>query len=306
MNATTPRRVWFDTDPGADDAIALVWLCALHHAGKLKLAGVTSVGGNIDVDGTTENARRLLALCQCQDIPLGRGLNAGGEGARHVHGADGLAGLRETLPEVASTEELPGAIDLLRDSVENVDDVIAVGPLTNLAAAAAFWPDENAPRAVVMGGALRGGNITRHAEFNAHHDPQGWATALEAISPDVVTLDITTRVFVNAGLIGPTRPGPLGVFVNALLSRMCREAMRRTGAPKFLLHDAVAVAAVAYPELLTYRPVRLAVQPDGRYRGTVMEMSSGAPNARVAQRVVPVPLVRTMLRDITAFCKAIA
>ncbi|MEO1574138.1 MAG: nucleoside hydrolase [Pseudomonadota bacterium] len=306
MNHSTSPRVLFDTDPGADDAIALIWLCALHRAGKLHLAGVTTVGGNIDVEGTTENARRLLALCGCDDVPLGRGDGAGGEQARHVHGEDGLAGLRETLPVVPEPGPSRTAGELLRHTLPDTDALIAVGPLTNIAAAADAWPRDNAPRAVVMGGALKGGNITRHAEFNVHHDPSGWATALEAISPDVVTLDITSRVYVDAGLIGPTRPGALGKFVGDLLGRMCRHAMRRSGAPKFLLHDAVAVAAVAYPDCLSYRPLRLAVETEGVQKGMIMEMASGAPNARVAQRVQRVPLVRTMMRDITELCRALA
>lgn len=306
MTNATPPSVIFDTDPGADDAIALIWLCALHHAGKLRLSAVTSVGGNVDVDGTTDNAQRLLHLCGCADVPLGRGLNAGGEQARHVHGEDGLAGLRETLPAAGDPAAVPTATDLLHDTLPGADAVIAVGPLTNLAAMSDAWPGDDAPRTVVMGGALRGGNVTRSAEFNAHHDPAGWATALEATSPDVITLDITRRVFVDAGLIGPTRPGALGQFVSALMGRMCRDAMRRLGSAKFLLHDAVAVAAVAYPDMLSYRPVRLGIETQGTQRGTVMEMATGAANARVAQRVQPVPLVRTMLRDITEFCRAIA
>ncbi len=223
-----------------------------------------------------------------------------------VGNSDGLAGQRELLPAADDVTTLPDAVDVLTEELPRSDVVIAVGPLTNLAAVADRWPDVAAPRAVVMGGALKGGNITPSAEFNVHHDPAAWASAIDVMNADVVTLDITKRVYVSAGLIGPVRPGELGKFVNALMGAMCRNGMRRMGQAQFLLHDAVAVAAVAYPEFLNYRPVRLAVEIEGRYRGTVMEMATGAPNARAAQRVQPTPLVRTMLRDISKLCAQLA
>lgn len=302
----TAPHIVLDTDPGADDAIALIWLCALHHQGRIQLDVVSTVGGNVGVDYTTTNAARLLAVCQSRQTTLAKGRNAGGEQARHVHGHDGLAGLRETLP---AAEDLwpdpPDAPALLAGRGANIDALIAIGPLTNLAADAALAATPPR-RTVVMGGALGTGNITAHAEFNVHHDPESWRLALNKYQPDIVPLNITSQVHVDAARSTADRPGRLGAFVSALFRRMCEDAHRRTGQGRFLLHDAVAVAAACCPSMLSFRDAALDVVLDGERRGALVEHPDEQPNARVAWRVDAESLVSTMLEDIDSFCADLA
>ena len=298
----TGLRIALDTDPGADDAIALIWLCALRHMERVQLVNVSTVGGNVGIDQTTLNAERLLHVCDADDVALSRGLGAGGEQARHVHGQDGLAGLRSTLQPGPTRARESGAVETLTHIAPKLDALIAVGPLTNLAAA--HWPDDAHARVVVMGGALEDGNITPYAEFNVYHDPASWRTCLTRYRPDVVPLNVTRRVFVDPMTAARVRRGPLGHFVSALFERMCQDAEQRTGVRTFLLHDAVAVAAVCYPGLLTFRSACLDVVVTGERRGAVVERPDDAPNARVAVDVDADALVDTMLRDINAFCDA--
>lgn len=309
QDATPPIRpnVVFDTDPGADDALALIWLCALHHAGKINLAHVTAVGGNVGIDDTWLNADLLLQLCGCPDVALSAGDSAGGEQARHVHGNDGLAGLRSSIDRSPRPRATRTARDVLSTlyTLTPAPAVIAVGPLTNLARA--LQADSNAlcyaQRCVVMGGALGSGNITPHAEFNAHHDPQSFATALTAAPVDLVTLETTQRVYFDADITQLRLPGPLGSFVHDLLSAMCRSSAKRLGEPRFFVHDAVAVAAVCYPSLLHFEATTLGVVLEGEERGALRASASNPTRVRVATEVDAETLKKRLIADISTLCE---
>jgi inosine-uridine nucleoside N-ribohydrolase len=312
QSPTTPDRpnIVFDTDPGADDALALIWLCALHHAGKINLAQVTAVGGNVDVDDTWLNADLLLQLCDCLDVALSAGDSAGGEQARHVHGHDGLAGLRGRIDLTPRRRASRTATDVLTalHALEPAPALIAVGPLTNLAHAvhANSAALDHAERCVVMGGALGEGNITPYAEFNVHHDPQSFATALDAASVDLVTLETTQKVYFDADIAQLRLPGALGAFVHDLLGAMCRSSQERLGKPRFFVHDAVAVAAVCYPSLLRFEATRLGVVLDGHERGALRSDVVNAAPARVATSVDAEALKNQLIVDISDLCERLA
>ncbi|MEM6639117.1 MAG: nucleoside hydrolase [Pseudomonadota bacterium] len=299
---TETTRVTLDTDPGADDAVALLWLAALHQAGELHLDGVTTVGGNVGIDDTTENAARLLHAVGLDALPLGRGAAAGGEHARNVHGSDGLGGLRDRLPRAPANRAIDDASIVLNRATSDSDVIVAIGPLTNLAACQDL--SARHPRAVIMGGSLSDGNITRTAEFNVFHDPDSWSQTLGRVRAEIVTLDVTRRVRITARDVAAlTWPGAVGQFLDALFRHMIERGHHRTGVAEFLVHDAVAVAAVAYPEVITFRDAKVRVVVTGDAKGQVIEDNAGT-RVRIAEDVDERALVARLLGDLCRYCES--
>ncbi|AGP30429.1 nucleoside hydrolase [Corynebacterium terpenotabidum] len=195
-----PTPVYLDCDTGIDDALALGHLLASPRA---DLVGVGCVHGNIDVDAAVENTRRLVTLAGRGDIPVAPGASAPlvGEfagGAPHVHGVDGIGGVRESLPSPTAVPVDGDAVDLLlRLSREHVGELqlLAIGPLTNLAHALDRDPGlvDRVAGVTVMGGAARvPGNVHPVAEANIWHDPEAAQVVVAAPWPvTLVPLDTT-------------------------------------------------------------------------------------------------------------------
>ncbi len=162
-----------DTDPGVDDAVALLLALA---SPEVDVRAVTTVLGNVELARTTDNAGRLLALAGRSDVPLGIGaerpLVHPQPGRAHGwHGGDGLGGRAADAPPPGAPPDPRGAVGLmaavLGEATEPVT-VAAIGPLTNVALLLAVHPGlaDRIGRLVVMGGALGAGNTTGAAEFN--------------------------------------------------------------------------------------------------------------------------------------------
>ena len=280
------RRVVIDTDPGADDALAL--LMALN-CPDLLIEGITTVGGNATLAETTRNALRLVDhVAGGRDVPIAVGADRPVRGsfsyAYHVHGTDGLG---VDLPSTTLKPHQADAAEFIRDRALASPGrltVIAIGPLTNVAAALDSRPDiANAlSEIVVMGGALDvPGNITPHAEFNIYEDP--WsanAVFASGVQVTLVGLDVTQRTFLHRSggppwFEGASKSAELG---NRILADRFRE---RVDAQEFYLHDPLAVAAALEPDILTYRRARVSVVTDGEARGRTVASYGGGP-VRVA------------------------
>ncbi|MFD9738982.1 nucleoside hydrolase [Umezawaea sp. NPDC059074] len=248
-----------DTDPGVDDAFALA-LAA--RSPEVDLLGVTTVFGNVSIDHTTRNARRLLALLG-SDSPVARGADrALGDvsrpDARHVHGDDGLSGKAFTLPE-DDRIDARDAVEFLRDTIDSSPTpvtIAAIGPLTNIARLL----DTHAGRVgrlVVMGGGLTGGNVTPHAEFNIWSDAEA-AHRVFAERPVLVPIDLTRRCAVDGAWL-ESLTGRIGTTLAGLTTRYREFYLEANGIDGILVHDAVAVAEAINPGILTTRPHLLAV-----------------------------------------------
>ena len=296
------QRVVIDTDPGTDDALAL--LMALNSP-DLRIEGITTVGGNATLAETTDNALRLVDhLAAGRDVPIAVGAERPAHGsfshAYHVHGADGLG---VDLPAPTSVPHPADAVDFLRQRALAAPaqiSVVALGPLTNVAAALDGRPDvaQAISEVYVMGGAVEvAGNVTPHAEFNIYEDP--WsanAVFASGVPVTLIGLDVTHRTSLHRDggprwFGGASRSADLG---NRILANSFRE---RADAPEFYLHDPLAVAAAIEPELLTYRHAQVAVETDGEKRGrTVASFGNGT--VKVALRVDvgrAVEVVRTLI-----------
>ena len=198
---TEPRKIIIDTDPGQDDAAAL--MLAFASPDELNLLGITTVAGNVPLSYTSRNARIVCELCgetgrrifEGADRPMVRPLVT----AEHVHGKTGLDGPVMDEPKMALQ---PGhAVDFIIDTIRCEEPgtvtLCTLGPQTNIALALQKAPDI-APRVqqVVMmgGGCFEGGNITPAAEFNIYVDPEAADIVFKSGVPLVVMpLDVTHK-----------------------------------------------------------------------------------------------------------------
>ncbi|WP_027931967.1 nucleoside hydrolase [Amycolatopsis thermoflava] len=255
-----PTPLIIDTDPGVDDAFAIA-LAALSE--DVELLGVTTVFGNVPLEATTLNARRVLALCGRADVPVAAGaarplVHAQLQRASHVHGSDGLSGRSAALPEPARVLEPGGAVSLLVSLLEAAAEPVTIapiGPLTNIALLLAAHPEvrEKIARIVVMGGGLAGGNTTGAAEFNIWSDPEAARRVLveEPVPCVLVPMDLTYRCAVDSTWLGKlAASGPIGTALEALTPDYLAHYRKALGWDGIVLHDAVAVAEAIRPGIL--------------------------------------------------------
>jgi inosine-uridine nucleoside N-ribohydrolase len=286
--------VLVDCDPGQDDAIALLLALA---SPEVEVLGVTTVAGNQTIDKVTANALRVLELAGRADVPVAAGADQPLVGelvvAADAHGETGLDG--PDLPKPRSRPVEQHAVDFLAERLaasERPVTLVPLGPLTNVALLLAERPEAawRIERIVLMGGAIAEGNMTPSAEFNVWVDPEAAAHVFASgLEVTMVGLDVTNRAVLTPEHADELRArGPVGKAVAEMLDfygAFYREAYDHGGCP---VHDALAVARVVRPELVTTRELHVQVDvSDGICRGrTVVDMRRRTvlpePNARVA------------------------
>lgn len=268
-----PTPVLIDTDMGVDDAVAITLALA---AADLDVVGLVSVGGNVDVEQATGNIGRLLAAVQADDAPhVGRGLDQAGADlidARWLFGQDGLGNTSFPPP---TDLDIADYRDVYRDALDRYAGeltIVAIGPLTNLAALHRDDPSllRQAGRIVIMGGAVFcSGNVGGVAEFNFYRDPEAAASVLSAGLPcTLVPLDATRQVLLDASHAARMRAGSTrtGEFLAAALEfPMLRGKEVPEG--QFLVHDALAIGVLLWPSLFLQTRVGLEIALDGAERG---------------------------------------
>lgn len=253
-----PTPLVIDTDPGIDDAVAILLALACP---EVDLRLVTTVHGNVELAQATENALRVLHLGGRSDVRVAAGaaqslVHPQPERAGHVHGAEGLGGV-ELPPSPAAADPRPAVValaDLLRSSERPVT-VAAIGPLTNIALLLRVFPDAAARigRLVVMGGSAgRGGNVTAVAEFNMWADPEAAHAVLTSTLPTtLVGLDVTLPTVLTAeGIARFAAAGPVGTQAAAILQQYVDNARTAYGVDGVVVHDALAVTEAIAPGTL--------------------------------------------------------
>jgi inosine-uridine nucleoside N-ribohydrolase len=286
--------VLIDCDPGQDDALAL--LLALGSP-ELEVLGVTTVAGNQTLDKMTVNALRVLELAGRTDIRVAPGADGPLASelvvANDAHGETGLDGVDLPPPRMKPVPE--HAQDFLAARLLESNrpvTLVALGPLTNIALLleAHREIEERIERIVLMGGAVREGNQTPSAEFNVWVDPEAAARVFESgLGVTMVGLDVTNQAVLSSPDADSLRGnGPVGEAAADMVDfflRFYNEAYDHGGAP---IHDAVALAYVFRPDLLTVEERYVQVDTsDGICRGrTVVDMRRRTtlprPNAHVA------------------------
>jgi inosine-uridine nucleoside N-ribohydrolase len=314
------RKILLDTDPGGDDVFALLWLQSLAKQGLAEIVAVTTVDGNVRNQFTFANAGKALALGGFGHVEVGRSVSARepAQDAAYIHGSDGMGNLSQTLP--APKHQLSqarcaddGIIDKLSAAPGEIT-LVAIGPLTNLAAAEEKSPGilAKAKEIVIMGGAFRcKGNITSHAEFNIAYDPEA-AQKVFASRDDIVVLplDVTRQITLTTERVyAISRAAPesrIARFIVSLCQFMSKTSMsfRETdGIRGFHVHDAATLAYLFYPETLLLRRARVRVETQGEWtRGqTVFDdrhMAKTGANAWVAMEVDAVNLLAILAEDL--------
>lgn len=249
-----------DTDPGIDDALAILLTLA---SPEVDLQLVTPVHGNVELAATQENALRVLQLAGRSDIPVAAGaaeplIHPLTERAGAVHGANGLGGVE--LPVSQAQLDPRHAVTALAElllAAQRPVTVACIGPLTNIALVNAVHPQAAARigRLVWMGGSSRwGGNATAAAEFNAWGDPEAAHAVLTSTLPvTMVGLDVTMRTVLTEDGIDRFRTGGgnVGRTAAELLGQYLEAAREATGEAGVSVHDALALTEAIKPGTLT-------------------------------------------------------
>ena len=284
-------KIILDTDPGHDDAIALLLALA---SPELELLGVTTVAGNQTLEKTTVNALKILEFVGRTDVPVfvgcERPLVREQWAAAYVHGESGLDG--PSLPPPQTTPAPGHAIEFMAAQLEEHDGVtlVPVGPLTNIGLLLARYPgiEKRVGRIVLMGGAIAEGNVTPAAEFNIWADPEA-AHRVFTSGSDVtmIGLDVTHRALMLPDHVERLRTaGRVGELVAELYDFYHGHHRRMYGWEGSPVHDAVAVAHVIRDDLVRTeaRYVQVDIGPEpgrGRTYVDLWQRTGKEANARV-------------------------
>jgi purine nucleosidase len=263
------RKIIIDTDPGQDDAVAILLALA---SPELEVLGITAVAGNVPLALTQKNARIVCELAGKPETKVFAGCDAPLERplvtAEYVHGKTGLDGpeLPDPTMPLQDQHAVDFIIDTLREEAPGTVTLCPLGPLTNIATAFQRAPDiiEHVQQIVLMGGAyFEVGNVTPAAEFNIYVDPQAADIVFKSGCDIVVMpLDVTHKALVTKPRNDAFRA--LGTDVGIAVAEMTdfferfdREKYGSEGAP---LHDPCVTAYLLRPDLFTGRRVNVEVE----------------------------------------------
>ena len=269
MPLTSPCNLIIDTDPGADDVVAL--LLALASPDELNVMAITTVAGNVRIDKTSRNARLAREWAGRQEVPVYAGcatpLVRTPIYAENIHGNEGLPGITVYEPEapLAQGGAVQYLIDTLGRAAPHSVTVAMLGPQTNLALALIQAPQitQGIKEVVVMGGAhFNGGNITPVAEFNIYADPDAAKVVLASgVRLVYVPLDVTHKMLTSEVRLARIRElgNRAGGLVGAILEAYVQGDMAHYGLPGGPVHDACVIAWLLAPQLFSGKDIHIAI-----------------------------------------------
>lgn len=277
-----PLKMIIDTDPGVDDALAILY-AALHP--EIELLGLTTVFGNVTVEQATRNALYLLERAGL-DLPVAEGaaiplVQEPSTPSHHVHGPEGFGAMTDI--EVRGQKIDEGAAEfLVRMAREHRGELVLcpIGPITNIAHAIRLDPDfaGNLAAIVFMGGALDvPGNITPHAEANTYHDAEALNVVLQSGAKiRMIGLDVTNAVlltetdFETLSQLHPFH----GTFLHEI-GLFYLDFYHSVGLEGCGLHDPMAVMSALMPDLLGTVETPLEVLLDPEVFGATRRSATG-------------------------------
>lgn len=263
------RKIIIDTDPGQDDAVAILLALA---SPEVEVLGLTAVAGNVPLALTAKNARIVAELAGRPDVPVFAGCDRPMKQplvtAEHVHGKTGLDGPVMDDPQMPLQDKdaVDFIIDTLRGEPAGSVTLCPMGPLTNIATAFTRAPDivERVQEIVLMGGAyFEVGNITPAAEFNIYVDPEAADIVFKCGRPiTVMPLDVTHKALTTAPRVQAfrdlgTRPGTMVAEWTDFFERFDKEKYGSAGAP---LHDPCVIAYLIRPDLFHGRHINVEIE----------------------------------------------
>ena len=307
-----PTRIILDSDPGHDDAVAILLALA---SPELEVVGITTVGGNATIEHVTDNALRLLALVRRPDVPVAAGASHPLQGplrtAPEVHGTSGLEGA--DLPAPLSE---PVAEDAVAFMARQLDEAVApltlvpTGPLTNVGLLLRERPDlvGRIAHICLMGGAAGEGNVTPSAEFNIWGDPEAADIVFRSGVPiTMIGLDVTHKAILldEERVAMAAAGGRVSRVMADLLGYYQRFHRRLYGWKGGPIHDAVAVAHVAHPGLVTTVRTNVVIELTGDHtRGRTVADLRGVtdrePNVDLGMDIDRERFIRILVAGIAA------
>ena len=294
-------KIIFDTDPGIDDAMALLYLSALP---DIELIGITTIHGNASIEDCTRNA---LYLCEHYSIkaPVFQGEATSFSSIApekypdFVHGADGLGNTNRS-PSSKVLDEM-SAVDFLIKSLKDYPGeitILAVGRLTNLAKALEKEPElqELANEVIFMGGTIKAkGNVSAWAEANIFGDPEAAAIVFSSrLKLTMVGLDVTNSARMTLPFVESLVPenDEISTFLVAINQYYADFYRETEGTDDFPIHDSSAVAYLHDPSIFETKSGNLRCILDGKERGRTVFQEDRNGIHKVCMKVNPEQLLR--------------
>ena len=266
---TQPQSLIIDTDPGQDDAVAILLALA---SPEIRLLGITTVAGNVPLELTEVNARKVCDLAGRTDIPVFAGLDRPLirplVTAEHVHGRTGLDGpdLPDPVTPLQDQHAVDYIIETLRNEPEGSVTIAPIGPLSNIAMAIQRAPDiiPRIRQIVLMGGAyFEVGNITPAAEFNIYVDPHAAQLVFASGVPiTMMPLDVTHKAMTRTDRVAAMRAigNRTSTAVAEMLEFFERFDEAKYGSDGGPLHDPCTVAWMIAPDIFTGRQCNVQIE----------------------------------------------
>ncbi len=263
------KKIIIDTDPGQDDALAIM---TAFGSESLNVLGITCVAGNVPLNLTTKNALKICELTGKEEIPVFRGCEKPLERtlvtAEHVHGKTGLDGIELRLKnkKIEKDKASDFIVKTLLESDENKITLCALGPLTNIATAILREPKivVHIEEIILMGGGFfEGGNITPAAEFNIYVDPEAAKIVLSSgVKIAMLPLDVTHKTLVDREFLRKLRSSGKNSAIEAakLLDFFERYDIQKYGSQGGPLHDPNVIVYLLNPEIYKGKLVNVEVE----------------------------------------------
>ena len=263
------KKIIIDTDPGQDDAVALLLALA---SKELEILGITCVAGNVPLSLTSENARKILELTRYTEIPIFAGADRPIKRtlvtAEHVHGKTGIDGpvLEKPKIKLQSKEAIEFIIETILSYPKDEITLCTLGPLTNIGLAFQREPRiKTLIKEIIMmgGGFFEGGNITPAAEFNIYVDPEAAAEVLVSGIPiTMLPLDVTHKALTSRSRIESFRKigNKAGIATAEMLDFFERFDVEKYGSEGGPLHDPNVITYLLRPEFYKGKYVNVEIE----------------------------------------------
>ena len=296
----TARKIIIDTDPGQDDAVAI--LLALASPDELDVVAITTVAGNVPLPLTTRNALMMCELADRTDLPVYAGsvrpMVRDLVTAEYVHGVTGIdgAGLPAPTMEVREGHAVDAIVDIVMAAEPGEITICPLGPLTNIGKALVGEPrlaDRIGEIILMGGGFFEGGNVTPAAEFNIYVDPQAADIVFRSGIPiTMMPLDVTHKALTSPQRLArfAAIASPVGKAVHGMLDFFERFDIEKYGMEGGPLHDPCVIAYLLDPGLFGGKEVSVLIETSSEVTMgmTVVDwwgVTAESPNATVMRHV---------------------
>ena len=287
------NKIIIDADPGVDDAFAII-LAGMSKS--IDLLGVTVVGGNCGIKNGIRNAFKCLNLCNRDDVPVFKGakdsLKVRFEDAAYVHGINGFGDLEyKSIRRFCKGNAIKYLIKEVNRHPGEID-VVAVGPLTNIALA--ILKDKNFAKnlrsLIIMGGAVGKGNVTEYAEFNFYKDPHAAKIVFDSEIKEIVMLglDVTTKLPLAEKYENylENHNSELARILYKI-TRLGAAFDRKCGHDGLILNDPLTIAYLINPNVVELKKAIVSIEINGEEIGKSYVKLNDLVNCKVAYKVNP-------------------